>query len=206
MKLQRTFAAAALVLACTCATAGAVGTGAYAAAAHRTHNVITAGNIQIALYEKFDQGGKLVDWPLAQGITGALPGQTISKIVYVTNTGGYPAWVRVQATPGLTLADGTTQPPGGLVGFAHTDAAGVSHPGYNEADWLYDATGGYYLYRTALAPGATTTPLFSGVTLSQTMDARYAGATVTVEVAAQAVQSKNNGGAATQAVGWPTAT
>lgn len=192
---------AAAALAALCA-AGVAGTAAYRTAVHRTRNVITTGGVHIALHETYDSGGKTADWPLAAGLAGLVPGQTVSKVVYVTNTGQSPAWVGVRVHTALTLADGNAADPAGLV---RTVGPGAGTDAYNTAAWLYDAAADRYCYRTPLQPGASTPPLFTGVALSDRMDRRCAGAAVTVTVGAMAVQSKNNGTGPTLAAGWPAA-
>ena len=64
---------------------------------------------------------------------------------------------------------------------------------------------GYLYYKTALKPGETTAPIFTTVTFNMEMGNEYQNATAKVDVAAQAVQSANNGESALEAAGWPTA-
>lgn len=189
------------VLAAACLMGGTAGSSAYTTAALRTHNVITAGNIQIALRDQQERDGQLVDWPAGQGIAGAMPGQSVSKVVFVTNTGKSDAWVRLRLT--MTL-NGAAEPSPGE--YLHKDAAGTLQPGYNDKDWLYDAAGGYYLCREPLAPGASSPALIEGVRLNgETLGSDQAGAAVHVTAAAQGVQARNNGASVGQATGWPAA-
>ena len=51
-----------------------------------------------------------------------------------------------------------------------------------------------------------TEPIFTAVTFKSDMGNEYQNATATVDIAAQAVQSANNGKNALEAAGWPTTT
>ena len=71
------------------------------------------------------------------------------------------------------------------------------------ADWTLGPDG--YLYcNKAIRPGETTAPLFTCVTFDAGMGNEYQDATATVHVAAEAVQTANNGVTALEALGWPT--
>lgn len=74
----------------------------------------------------------------------------------------------------------------------------------NEADWT--EKDGFYYYKEALKPGEVTEPIFTAVTFKSDMGNEYQNATATVDIAAQAVQSANNGENALEAAGWPTTT
>ena len=56
----------------------------------------------------------------------------------------------------------------------------------------------------AIRPGETTAPPFTCVTFDAGMGNEYQNATATVHVAAEAVQTANNGVTALEALGWPT--
>ena len=56
----------------------------------------------------------------------------------------------------------------------------------------------------SIRPGETTAPLFTCVTFDAGMGNEYQDATATVHVAAEAVQTANNGVTALEALGWPT--
>lgn len=70
------------------------GTLAYFTAQGTARNVITTGDIKIALEERMltPDGEKTVPF---EDQLGVMPGTDVSKIVTVKNTGGQPAWVRV---------------------------------------------------------------------------------------------------------------
>ena len=66
-------------------------------------------------------------------------------------------------------------------------------------------TDGYFYYNTALAAGATTEPLFTGVSYSVDLGNDYMNAVVTIDVFAEVVQVANNGSSFDTAGGWPVA-
>lgn len=81
------------------------GTLAYFTAQGTARNVITTGDIKIALEERMltPDGEKTVPF---EDQLGVMPGSDVSKIVTVTNTGGQPAWVRVSLDKAIELARG----------------------------------------------------------------------------------------------------
>ena len=68
----------------------------------------------------------------------------------------------------------------------------------------YFSADGYLYCNKAIRPGETTAPLFTCVTFDAGMGNEYQDATATVHVAAEAVQTANNGVTALEALGWPT--
>lgn len=135
------------------------------------------------------------DFPAAEGgVANVLPGQAYAKRVSVTNrTGSQEAWVRVKVEKAFQNADGSD--------FAG-DLSAIVLLGLNETDWEYDA--GFYYYKYRLSAGETTTPLFVGVQLDgDKLDGSYANKKANVNVAAYAVQAKNNADGARTAAGWP---
>lgn len=81
------------------------GTLAYFTAQGTARNVVTTGDIKIALEERMltPDGEKTVPF---EDQLGVMPGSDVSKIVTVTNTGGQPAWVRVSLDKAIELARG----------------------------------------------------------------------------------------------------
>lgn len=186
----------------------ALGTAAYLTKEVHTTNVITTGNIDIALKEYTteynDDGEKVpVVWPKG-GITGVMPGQRVDKLVSVENAGSGEAWVRVKVTSAITGADKETLP----LKVGNQDMLAFD---FDTEHWL--ESGGYYYYKTPLDAGDTTLELFTAVTFSTAMPNAYQGCAVNVLVEAQAVQVKNNDGNKTiktlttdnvsQINGWP---
>ena len=72
----------------------------------------------------------------------------------------------------------------------------------NTTDWTLGEDG-YLYYNKPLPAGATTAPIFTTVDFSSSMGNAYQNATATVDVAAQGVQTANNGKTALAASGWP---
>ena len=165
----------------------AAGTLAYFSADGTARNVITTGNVSIAV-EEWADADKTQPF---EDLTGIMPGTTVTKIAEVRNTGEADAWIRVRLTGDIRLTgDGTPDPS-------------LVKPDLNTTDWTLGLDG--YLYcNKAIRPGETTAPLFTCVTFDAGMGNEYQNATATVHVAAEAVQTANNGVTALEALGWPT--
>lgn len=168
----------------------AYGTVAYMTAETTAHNIITAGSVDIVLYDKSRPEGddgqtpieQLPDFP-AQGLR-VMPGTEASKLVAVAKaSSSADCWVRVKLTPTLTLADGssrtmTADDPITLV--------------LNSTDWLAGEDGWFYLQRPLTADEPLSELLLSAVRFERGMGNQYQGSTLSIDVSAQAVQSKNN--------------
>ena len=163
------------------------GTLAYFTGEEVAHNVITSGSIDIELVElaKTPEGATV---PF-EDVDGAMPGDTVSKIVYVTNTGANDAWVRIKLDLAIELA-GEGQADLSMVGLD------LDTKNWTEKD-------GYYYYNAPLAPGKSTEPLFTQVTFSAEMGNIYQNSSTSLDVSAQATQVANNGATALEAKGWP---
>ena len=146
------------------------------------------GRVEIELREWADEARET---PF-EDVTGVLPGAEVVKIAEVENTGASEAWIRVGVTKSIRLA-----------GSGRADLSLVSLD-INTADWTLGKDGFYY-YNTALKPGEVTAPLFTAVTFADEMGNEYQNAAAAVDVAAQAVQTANNGASALDAAGWPKA-
>ena len=167
----------------------AANTLAYFTADTTAHNVITTGNVDIALNEwaneeRTERFEKQID---------VLPGTEVTKIVEVENIGAGTAWVRVQVVLDVYAEGGKEQLPPDPVTLD-----------FNETDWKY--FDGYYYYNYPLDPGETTEPLFTTVTFDPKMGNVYQNSTAHVDVNAYAVQSANNGEDVLSANGWPLPT
>lgn len=168
----------------------AYGTVAYMTAETTAHNIITAGSVDIVLYDKSRPEGddgqtpieQLPDFP-AQGLR-VMPGTEASKLVAVAKaSSSADCWVRVKLTPTLTLADGssrtmTADDPITLV--------------LNSTDWLAGEDGWFYLQRPLTGDEPLSELLLSAVRFERGMGNQYQGSTLSIDVSAQAVQSKNN--------------
>ena len=163
----------------------AAGTLAYFTDTGAAHNVITTGNVEIELNE----------WAQPfQDKTGVMPGTKVTKIVEVKNTGTGAAFLRLYVEKNVYGAD---QKP--------MDTKPVSL-NFDNRNWTYSESEGYYYYNRPLEPGKTTEPLFTTVTFDPLMGNEYQNATAHVKVIAYAVQSANNGDSPQAAKGWPSDT
>ena len=186
----------ALVLSVACAVGGTL---AYFTHSETAHNVITAGNVEIALVEKqLAENGKEVDCP-EDPIENVMPGTKVSKIVRVENLDDFQdCWVRVKITPLITLADGTK------VDAAEAGVVVTTDAPKDASSWI--ASGGYFYHKTPVKAGKTTGNLMEQVTFAdKAMGNKYQNCTVDILVEAQAVQYKNNeaGNDVLKAAGWP---
>ena len=160
-----------------------VGTLAYFTSEQNAENVISAGNIKLEIHEKTASGE---DFP-EEGII-VMPGDTVSKIVTVENTGDHPLYLRVKLTEGVSDE-----------ALTDDDCLDIN---INRSCWL--EKDGYYYYYRALQSGETTEELFSEVYFDlYNIDNKYLGKYFTLNVAASAVQSENNGSDVLNAMGWP---
>lgn len=168
----------------------AAGTLAYFTDTGTAHNVITTGNVKIELKEWEDEA---CTQPF-QDKTGVMPGTKVTKIVKVENTGTGAAFLRLYVEKNVYDANQTPM---------KSDPVSLN---FNDTDWTYSESEGYYYYNRPLEPGKTTEPLFTAVTFAAEMDNRYQNATAHVKVIAYAVQSANNGDSPQAAKGWPSDT
>ena len=168
----------------------AAGTLAYFTDTGTAHNVITTGNVEIELNEWADDARTQ---PF-QDKTGVMPGTKVSKIVEVKNTGTGAAFLRLYVEKNVYGAD---QKP------MKSDPVSLD---FDNRNWTYSESEGYYYYNRALEPGDTTEPLFTTVTFDPLMGNEYQNATAHVKVIAYAVQSAHNGDSPQAAKGWPSDT
>ena len=151
----------------------------------KAHNVITTGGVKIAVQEWADKEKHT----RFENLEGIMPSMSATKIAEIKNTGASAAWVRVKVEKNIQL-QGNGTPDADLVKLD-----------LNTDDWKVQD--GYYYYNEALQPGEVTEPIFTAVTFDASMGNEYQHAKVSVDVSAQAVQTANNGDAATAAQGWP---
>ncbi len=170
----------------------AAGSAAFFTAEDRAHNVITTGSVDISVVETMLDGTERKDFP-PEGITGVLPGMTVSKIVQVRNTGGAEAWIRIRV--GVSARNDAEE-------ALDTDVIRFTV----EAPWT-DGGDGYYYYNEAVPAGGETEVLFREVRFDPNMGNEYQNSTVFVTVEADAVQTANNpipaGGTVRDVSGWP---
>lgn len=177
-------------LAAACLSILAYGTAAYFTAQDTTQNVITAGNIAVALKETAlpADGGDPVPF---EDVIGVMPGTEVSKIIQVENTGDHPAYIRIRVDKTIILAEGQKGAVDPDLVSLHTD---TDH--WTEKD-------GYYYYNAVLEAGETTEPLFTKVSFAKEMDDRYQDSRAAITVLVSATQAENNGDTPIQAAGWP---
>ena len=168
-----------------CLSVMATGTIAYFTAEETAYNVITTGVLSMDLVEE-TTGGE--PWPDGERICGVVPGMIVDKVPYVVNDGGIDFYTRLSMTMKVTGADGN-----------ELSAEYISLD-INETEWT--EKDGYYYYNEIVAPTEKTEPLFTKVTFAKEMPNAYMNAQIEIEVAAEAVQSKNNGDSALTASGW----
>lgn len=160
----------------------ACGTIAYFTDEETQYNVITTPGFSMELREETDGG---LPFP-EEGISGVMPGDNVTKKVYVENTGDADFYVRIAVEKQFT--------PDTLdVKYISLDI--------NNTDWT--EKDGYYYYNKAVKPGKTTTPLFTKVSFAKEMPNEYQECKAEVIVSGQCVQSKNNGSSVFDAIGWP---
>lgn len=169
------------------------GTAAFFTQAETAHNVITTGSVKIQLQEftdQKDQGGNPL--PFVSPVK-VMPGEKVSKIVQVKNTGSGEAWVRLALTPEFT----DLTPQEGFTPQTHMVTLHINRQDWEkgEDDFLY--------YKYALKPNETTSPALSALTFSEEMGTEYQNCRFILDVQAQGVQVKNNGETGLTAGGWP---
>ena len=174
----------------------AYGTVAYFSAEGTAHNVLTMGNVRIALADKTIVGGEEKDfnevYPNGMPV---MPTAEASKVVYVVNT-RYLRVVSVEKT-----AKGANEQP------LDTDYVTLD---FDTENWLL-GDDGYWYYKEEVPAGASTEPLFTRVAFDSRMGNNYMNSVFNVTVSAQAVQSENNGfdvqagQDVTDVMGWPAA-
>ena len=169
-----------------CAAILAAGTLAYFSDDATAHNVITTGGVVIELVETGEDGKPFP----SEGVTGVMPGESVTKRVTVKNTGMSEAWVRVRADMEVKDSDGKV-----MTGEHPIELTG------KDSKWV--AKGGYYYYTEPVAPGAETDALLEEVTFLPQMGNPYQGSTLNIDIFAQATQVANNGETVWEAQGWP---
>lgn len=184
---KKIFVCAILVI---CLSVAAYGTAAYMSYVDTATNVITAGNIKIALNEWSEsESGEKTPF---KDVFDVMPGEAVSKIVEVENVGGQNAWIRIKLDKSLFLADGVE---------GEIDLSLVSYD-IDTENWT--EKDGYYYYNHILAPGETTAPLFTQVLFSKNMSNLYQNSQALIKVTAQATQVSHNGQTVLEAAGWPS--
>lgn len=165
---------------------------AYFNTADTARNVITSGNIKIELQETALVNDTEIPFKESQDVCNVMPGQEVSKIVRVENTGSNPAYIRISVDKAIQLAEGAE-------GTLDTRLISID---YDSTSWTL-GDDGYYYYNKPLSAGDTTEPLFRNVTFDPDMGNMYQNSQAVIKVSAQATQVKNNGTDVFSAAGWP---
>lgn len=157
---------------------------AYYTTVGKSTNVVTSGNIALKIHEKTADGS---DFP-EEGVY-IIPGDIVSKQVYVENVCGHPFYLRVKLIAGTTNDALTPEECLKL--------------DINLENWTY--VDGYYYYNHILQPGQITPALFTQVEIvGSKVDQSHIGSTLSLTVNAYAVQSENNPAEHPwDASGWP---
>ena len=177
-----------------CLTLAVAGTMAYFTTEETAYNVISSALLDMELHDETLKDGELVPFPDPKvGISGVMPGDVVSKVVYVENIGTADMYVRIKLENSVVGADGEK------LSF---DKISLN---LDKENWTYNEEDDYYYYNEALKPEESTTELFTEVKFAEGMGNEYQECTVKIDVSAQAVQSKNNGEKVFEAAGWPEA-
>ena len=157
---------------------------AYYSSIGRATNVVTSGNIQFIIHETTDQG---TEFP-KEGVY-IVPGDIVSKEVSVENVCEHPFYLRVKIVYGIDSRE--------------LSAEDCFKLNIDEENWHYKD--GWYYYDGIVEPGVTTPNVFSKVEIvGNKVDNSYLGKTLSLTVAAHAVQSENNLALNPwEASGWP---
>ena len=179
-----------------------VGTLAYFTADTQTHNIITSGNVDIAIVETMlNENGDEVAFENADGV---MPGQAVSKIVRVANTGVGAAWVRVKLDTTVTVDDKAIE---GWQNYIKYQINDESADDGNDSYWISGGDGWYY-YSEIVPVNGETEPIIREVIFEAAMGNDYQNSKTEIDVSAQAVQAANNpipaGKTAADIPGWPT--
>ncbi len=190
--MKKRISAVAVVVICLAILA--TGTLAYFTDAEQVHNIITSGNIEIALEEFFPGSEEDPDEENTYILDGVMPGQSVTKEVRVKNTGVGTAWIRAKLAMEFNPANLPTQIDGkDIVSIVLEDG------------WT-DGGDGWYYYNTPVAADAYTDYFFKEVTFASEMGNEYQNCSVSIIVVAQAVQAANNmpeSGNVLEVAGWP---
>ncbi len=173
-----------------CLGIAAFGTTAYFSYEDNTQNVITAGNVKIAVLEwsLTDKSEKI---PYENSVT-VMPGTELSKIVEIKNVGNQTAWIRISVEKAIVFREGIDETP---------DLSLITID-FDTENWCEQD--GYFYYLKELKPNETTEPLFTKVVFSKDMKNKYQNSKATIDVTAQATQWVHNGETVLDALGWPS--
>lgn len=159
------------------------GTLAYYTVSGQVSNVITSGSVEVKIHEYSASGEAF-----PEGGMEVMPGDVVSYVVQVENTGNQSCYVRAKLKKGVNDENLTAEDC--LKWNINTD------------EWTYE--NGFYYYNEPLNEGCITEPLFSEIYVDgKTVDNNYLGKTFTLDMTVYAVQSKYNGETVWDVNVWP---
>lgn len=167
-----------IIICSVCAVTAAVATGstlAYFTAEDTAVNNITTGNLDIEIneYQKTENG----EIPYTDPEIPIMPGDVVSKIVRVENIGNGSAYIRAKVT--MSFDDEQQALSTDLIKLNIGD------------DWTLSEDG-YYYYQYVVESGKETSELFSSVYFDDDMGNEYQNQKLSINIDAEAIQSKNN--------------
>ena len=157
---------------------------AYYTTIGKATNVVTSGNIELAIHEKTADGS---EFP-TNGVY-VVPGDIVSKRVSIENVCAHPFYLRIK------LVSGSTNEA--------LSAEDCLEMDIDTTNWTYQD--GFYYFNRTLLPGETTPALFTQVEIvGEKVDQTHVGSMLSLTVNAYAVQSENNPAEHPwDAAGWP---
>lgn len=159
------------------------GTWAYFTTQASTENTITTGSVHLKIHQRTADGREVAGQEEL-----VMPGDTVSRIVTVENTGEQPVYLRVRLTKGVQGQELSAEECMGFV--------------VNTSAWT--PRDGYYYYNEVLPAGAETPSLIDEIYFEgMAIDNAYLGRDFTLNVEAYGVQAANNGESVLDALGWP---
>ena len=158
---------------------------AYYSAIGTATNVITSGNIKLAIHETSGDGS-----PFPEEGVYVIPGQIVSKRVTVENVCDHPFYLRVKLKNSIDDVELNVD-----------DCFNID---INESSWTVNDDG-YIYYNNVLEPGEMTPAVFTEVEIvGEKVDKGYIGKVLSLTVSAYAVQQENNPAEYPwYASGWP---
>lgn len=138
------------------------------------------GIVDIDLKEyMIDEDGNKVPW---QDKTNIVPGEVISKIPEINcETGAVDCYIRAKVE--ISCRDESLQ--------SNSQMLTLDNLNVNEDDWYYCEADGYFYYKTILTDKSNPIELFSEVTIPSTLNNVWSLEEFSIDVKAEAIQSKN---------------
>ena len=143
-------------------------------------NHATMGIVDIDLKEyRIDEKGEKVAWEDPVNVT---PGDVISKIPEINCVeGAVDCYIRAKVE--ISCKDEALQ--------ASPEMLTLDNLNVNEDDWYYCANDGYFYYKNIVTDENDPVVLFSKVTIPTTLDNAWSLEEISIDVTAEAIQSKN---------------